>query len=106
MLVDRRVYSSYSHYAMGRGRRHWVVSRGLCRILMSSSLLNCKILADLMAEYLSGRVRVVLLGRAPLPFPVALPPLQRVATAHLVLVRRECLETLWLISIPFWLVTL
>lgn len=106
MLVDKRVYSSYSHCAAGRGKRYWVVNRGLSSILTLSSLLKCKILADLMAKYLSGRVHAALLGRGPLPFPVALPPLQRVATAHLALFGRECLEIFWLISIPFWLVIL
>lgn len=106
MLVDRRVYRSYSHCVMSRGKRRWVVSRGLSGILTLSSLLKCKIPADLMAKYLSGRVHAVLLGRAPLPFPVALPPLQQVATAHVALISRECLEILWLISIPFWLVIL
>lgn len=76
MLVDRRVYCSYSHCVMSRGKRYWVVSRGVSGISTLSCLLKCKIVADLVAKHLSGRVHAVLLGRAPLPFPVALPLLQ------------------------------
>ena len=82
MLVDRRVYCSYSHCVMSRGKRYWVVSRGLSGILMLSCLLKCEILTDLVAKYLSGACGAVR-QRSP-----ALPRGSATATAHVALIRR------------------
>lgn len=95
MLVDMRVHSNYSHGVTGRGKRHWGISRGVSNIFTFSFFLTCKILAVVVEKYLSGRC-----CQAELPCPLS------VSATTTVPIRRECLELLWLISIPFWLVGL
>lgn len=96
--VGRRVHSNYSHCVTGRVKRHWGISRGVSNIFTFSSLLKCKILAVVVKKYLSGRC-----CQAELPCPLGV---SATTPVHITAIRRECLELLWLISIPFWLVDL
>lgn len=96
MLVDGRVYCSYSCCVMRKGRRHHVISRSLSGILVLSCLLKCNIPADLVANPCLGRCvgcgqsSPALLHGSPTTAPVAL-------------MGRGCLEVLQLISLPFCL---
>lgn len=72
MLVDRRVYCSYSRCVMSKGRRYPVSSRSVSGILMLSHLLKCNILPDLVANPSVGEC--VWCGQSSPALPMALPP--------------------------------